>query len=323
MTKRLQLIKELFLFLLLLSICLILSVGENFSSTVISGISLWFFSVFPSLFPYFFITSILSSLSATRIIVNKISPFFARVFNLSGSVGYAFIMSLICGYPMGAKIVSDLKKEGAISEIESVRGSALCSSSSPMFLIASVGTIMFSSKRFGLVLFATHLISVIFMGVIFSFYKRSDRPNLSSLNQQCKKIDNILYESAFSAVISVLVVGALITIFYLLTEILVFYKVLSPITKFLTLFTKNDAISSGLVLGAFECTKGLKVLSTISPKIALPYCAFICGFGGLSVIFQSVAYLKSAKIKIAPFLVSKCVQAILSFILGVIFCRFL
>ena len=141
MTKKLHSILELLLFLILLSLSVILAVDKRYAFCVKSGIELWFACVLPALFPYFFITCILSSLKITGKLSTLLSPLTTRLFNVSGSVGYAFFMSVICGYPVGAKTVSDLKEKAMLSDAESVRASALCSTSSPTFLLGSVGNL--------------------------------------------------------------------------------------------------------------------------------------------------------------------------------------
>ncbi len=310
--------KALFLFLIAFS--LILAFGKGYSALVLDGLNLYLACVVPSLLPYFFITAILSSMQITSKISNKFSFLTRRIFNVGGAVGYAFFMSLISGYPVGAKIVSDLKERGLISKAESVRASALCSTSSPMFLINSVGVIMFNSVRFGLTLFLCHFISSIIIGIIFSFYHKKDKPlSLTFIN--ASKVDNVLYESAYSSVVSILVVGAIITIFYLFTNVLFSLKILSPIVNLFSLMFSDEILGKGLTFGLFECTQGLKILSTLNGSFfALPLCSLICGFGGLSVIMQSIAYLKKAKIKTAPFILAKIICAVINFLLSIIIC---
>ena len=320
MVKYLNSFLSFALFLLLIAFSLILAFGKGYSSLVLDGLSLYLACVVPSLLPYFFITAILSSMQVTSKISNKLSFLTRRVFNVGGAVGYAFFMSLISGYPVGAKIVSDLKEKGLISKAESVRASALCSTSSPMFLINSVGVIMFNSVKFGLTLFLCHFLSSVLVGIIFSFYHKNEKPLfLPFINS--KKVDNVLYESAYSSVISILVVGAIITIFYLITSVLFSLKILSPIVNLFSLIFGNEILGKGLTFGLFECTQGLKILSTLkSSFLALPLCSFICGFGGISIIMQSIAYLKKAKIKTAPFIFAKIICAVINFILSTIIC---
>ncbi|MBQ9734472.1 MAG: hypothetical protein IJV95_01310 [Clostridia bacterium] len=324
MIKYLNSFFELLLFSLLILISVLLAVGGNYSSAVLSGINLWIACVLPSLFPYFFITAILSGLKVTGKVSSMLTPFTRALFNTGGATGYAFMMSVISGYPMGAKIVSDLKNSNLITKSESVRAAAFCSTSSPMFILGSVGNIMFGSPSFGVLLFLVHILSATSVGFIFSFYKRSDKPQNTNTALPLKSTDNVLYESAYSAVISVLIVGSLITVFYLLTEILLSLNLLTPIINALYALTGDINLSSGIVLGAFECTRGLKVLSKGKITfLTLPVCAAICGFGGLSVMMQSLAYLKKAKIKTAPFVLSKLLSAVLNFLIGTIFSLFI
>lgn len=307
-------------FILLICFALVLTLEKSFSNLTIDGIKLWLAFIVPSLFPYFFITAVLSSLNITNKIATKLSPLTKRLFNVNGAVGYAFFMSILCGYPVGSKLVSDLKEQSLISESESVRASALCSTSSPMFLINSVGAFMFNNFNVGLILYASHFFSAIIIGIIFSFYKANEKPNLNEFYLN-KSFDNVLYESAYSSVISLLVVGAIITIFYIFSNILFSLGVFNPLISCLNLIIKNQNLSKGVVFGVLECTQGLKTLSLCTDNLlCLPLCASICGFGGISVIMQSLAYLKKAKIKTAPFIRAKLLSAVLNFFICFIFC---
>lgn len=310
--------KDLIVFTLLIAAALTITLSGNSQNAVKEGIALWAASVLPALFPYLFITHILSSLRVTGRIADALSPFTEKAFNVNGNCGYALFLSLMSGYPVGAKCVSDLKTKGFIGNAESVRAAALCSSSSPVFLMGSVGNLTFNSPLFGLLLFITHVLSVLTIGFIFSFYKRKERPKKAA-KPDFACTDNILYESVYSAVISVLVVGGIITVFYLLTDMLTNIGVMKPLSGFFGLFTENEIAAAGVANGLFECTKGLKILAGGGISLyTLPIAAAICGFGGLSVIMQSVAYLKKAKIKTAPFLVSKTLAAMINFVIGLI-----
>lgn len=320
MTKKFMCVLELFVFLALLFCACLFVFDDRYAYATLDGIALWIGSILPTLLPYFFITSMLSTLKITGKISNLLSPITKPLFNVSGSVGYAFFLSILSGYPVGAKTISDLKLNGVIGESESVRGAILCSTSSPVFLIGCVGNIMFKNSLFGVLLLFSHLITVLIVGFIFSFYKKSDKPKNTNTAFSPTRIDNVLYETAFDSVISVLVVGALITVFYLLTEILLNLNLLSPLINFFTLIVKDENIAKSFVLGAFECTKGLSTLSSsASGFFALPIACALCSFGGVSVICQSLAYLKKAKIKTAPFIISKIISAVVGFIIALLF----
>ena len=318
MTKKTNIISQGVFFVLLFLLSITLSFGRGYGYAVTEGINLWVACVIPSLFPYLVITAMFSSMSFTMKVGKLFSPFTRRIFNCGGITGYAFFISLISGYPVGAKTVSDLKTGGFLGDAESVRASCVCSTSSPTFLLNSVGVFMFNQPIFGVKLFATHILSSIIVGYIFSFYKRKEKTT-SFYKYNPHNSGNVLYDSVSSAVTSLLVVGGLITFFYLLTEVLFSIGVLTPFIYLLTRITGNEKLSRSIVFGFFECTCGLKALSVTSCFFTFPIACAICGFGGLSVLFQSLSFLKKGKIKTAPFILSKVTSAVINFCLGCIF----
>ena len=283
---------------------------------------LWVACVLPTLFPYLFITFLLSHLNATPKLARILHPITSKLFGINGVGGYALFISLMSGYPVGSKTVAELRTGGFLSKTESERASVICSTSSPSFLISSVGGVMFNSPLFGVLLFAISTLSCFVVGVVFSFYKRKNKPK----NYQpfiVASSDNLLYDGVYSSVVSVLVVGGIITIFYTLTEILMVLGALSPFVNLFELVLGNSNSATALTLGAFECTKGLKALVGIPLSKALPVASGICGLGGFSVIMQSLAFLKKAKIKTTVFLVGKLLTAVFNVLFGLLFSVFL
>ena len=313
---------EVLYFVFLLFFALGLIIGKGFTSAFKKGLLLWVSVVLPSLFPYTFISASLCRMGLTGKLSIKAEPLTKRLFRTSGVTCYALFISLIAGYPMGSKTVADLRKDGLITEVEAQRASAFCSVPSPAFIIYGVGMGMFNNLKFGYLLFLSQIISSLTVGFIFSFYKRKQTPSFKPLPS--KKVDNLFYESVFSTVNSVLFVGAIISLFSVLAEMLIYFKILYPLTNVLALLLKSQSLAKGSVLGLIECTNGLKAMASGGITfLTLPISAFLCGFGGACVLIQSIAFLNSAKIKTAPFLLAKVMQAVISFFVCLLFNLFL
>ena len=62
-----------------------------------------------------------------------------------GPGAFPFIMSVLSGYPMGAKVVGDLKRSGEITLREAKRLMSFCSTSGPAFMAGAVGAGMLGS----------------------------------------------------------------------------------------------------------------------------------------------------------------------------------
>lgn len=318
-------IKEFSLFTVFVAAAVLLAASGKGAEFALRGLKLWAAVVLPALFPYFFVSAALTRLGVTKRLALKLSPVYEKVFKVSGVVSYAFFLSVISGYPVGAKIVSDLTKNGLLDRDEGLRAGVLCSTSSPSFLIAAVGSAAFNSVRFGIALFICHVISAVCAGVIFSFYKRKNRRDFGSGANgknayksrnnfpETEETDNLLYECTYNSVVSVLVAGGVIVLFSVLTSLLDFYGVLNPFVAALTKLFGDDNTAKGVVFGIAECTGGIAVLAAAGvSEGTFALVAGICGFGGLSVIAQSLAYLSGAKIKAAPFFAAKLLTAALN-----------
>lgn len=313
-TEKLQVIT--FFTLLVFGIALIW--GGGYFSAVRKGLDVWLVAILPTVFPYAFITACLARLKITAKITAKASKLTTRLFNTGGATACAFFISVISGYPLGAKTVADLKKGGLLSDAESQRASAFCSNASPVYMITGVGAVALSNKLLGAILFLSNLLSAIAVGIIFRFYEKNSKPSPVALSPI--KCDNLFYESVFTSVTSTLVLCGTTVLFTVITEILSSFGLLNFLTNALSTVFQNTGLAKGVTLGFFECSLGVREITAVGLNFwTLPLCGLLCGFGGLSCIFSCVGFLKESKIKIAPFLFSKILHAILNFLICLLF----
>lgn len=104
----------------IIAICLVVFSRTNLSATT-NGLTLWATCVVPSLFPFFVITNLLSQTKVVSFTGKILDKFMRPLFNVPGIGGFAFVMGLISGYPVGAKIVSDFREQGLVTKDEGER----------------------------------------------------------------------------------------------------------------------------------------------------------------------------------------------------------
>jgi sporulation integral membrane protein YlbJ len=303
------------LFLILLFLIITLSIfPERYSKSTYKGVILWGTAVLPSLLPYFFLTALLSKTGVLSEFGNTLTPLTKKPFRLGGISVYAFFTSVLSGYPVGSKIVSDLKKSNAISLGEAHRLSLLCSTSGPLFIIGAVGLCMFKDKTLGFILYITHVLSAILTALIFRNAGGDPKCNFSKILTE--KDDNALYDAIYSSVISVLIVGGFVSVFFVVSEILTDFKILYPLTLLVTAVLKplgaDLEIGKAFSVGLIEFTKGSQMLSQAVCPLTVSLSCFLITFGGLSVIMQSLVFLKKANVKTGFFILGKLVQATIS-----------
>ncbi|SHD76977.1 nucleoside recognition domain-containing protein [Schnuerera ultunensis] len=91
------------------------------------GLLIWFNIIIPSLLPFFIVTEVLTAIGFVDLVGRFLEPLMKPLFNTPGASAFPLSMSLVSGYPIGAKIVSNLRKKNIISKIEAER--TICFSS--------------------------------------------------------------------------------------------------------------------------------------------------------------------------------------------------
>lgn len=294
-------------------IALILTNPQKYNNSVMQGLNLFIVSVLPGLFPFMFLSKLLTSLGAVKNISTKFSPVTRFLFNTHGISSYVFLMSIVSGYPIGAKLISDLYCSNIISQDDAKKMCSFCTTSGPIFIIASVGVAMFRSAKIGIIIYVSHVLSSMLCGMIFAGKRKKNIENapISTLAMP----DNLLASTMTNTIESILLVGAYISIFFLFADILTSVGFLGFATN---LFDKIfsainiNGVSQGFVSGLLEVTRGCKILSA-SPNIySVCFACFCISFSGLSIILQSMSFLKKCKIKAPYFCFVKCIHAVLS-----------
>ena len=309
-----KLLKFILIFAVIFLIVALAIYPDKYSKSTYEGVLLWAITVMPSLLPYFFLTAILTKIGALSSVFDRLTPITNKAFRLSGISSYCFLMSILSGYPVGSKLTADFYQSGLIDEGEAKRLAILSSTSGPLFIIGAVGATMFQSKTVGFIIYTTHVLSSILTAILFR--NCFSPPSLKRFNLSLNKSDNVLYDSVYSSVISVLVVGGFVSVFYVISEILCDFNILTPLSYiFDFIFSPFNMQSIGVSLasGLIEFTKGAKMLSSLGiAPLTVSLANFIITFGGLSVIMQSLAFLKKAKVNSLFFIIGKFIQALIS-----------
>lgn len=129
---------------ILFTICLVVFSKDNLSATK-NGLLLWANSVVPALLPFFIATELLSHTTIVASVGKLLNKYMRPLFNVPGIGAYAFIMGIISGYPVGAKIVTEFKNNNECSTAEAERLLSFTNNSGPLFIIGTVGIAMFGS----------------------------------------------------------------------------------------------------------------------------------------------------------------------------------
>lgn len=292
---------------------------KGIMSSAVNGAILFFNSVFPTLFPFLVVTEILTQCGGVHIYSKILGPLICKPLRLPKESSLTLVVSILCGYPLGAKYSCDLYNENHISLPQLQRLLNIATNVGPLFILGTICTAMLKIEGTSTYLL---IISNYASCLIMSFLlPKASTIGLEapSFKNDTKNIGSILKESLDKALSTSLSVGSFIVIFsvfnFVIGNLEIFNLLFSKISNLLNM--PLDSIR-GIFFGLIEITNGCNILSTssISFPLKLSLISFLCSFSGLCIIFQVYSFTYKIKdISMKRYIFRKFLQGIISFIL--------
>lgn len=298
-------------------LCLVIS-PQKYILVTKNAIDVWAKVLLPALFPFFVFTKLLTSLGYVKNVSSVFKNLTYKVYKTPPISGYAFFISILSGYPVGSKLVSDLYDSGQMTKLEAKKTLTFTSNSGPMFILGSVGIGMLQNQKIGFILLFSHIISAIFNGLL---YKNIKGENTYKNSKNLYSQTGDLSTSVNNSISAILTVGGMVIVAFIFIEILNNFNIFYPIIFIFSKIGINANISSGIINGFFEITKGCLNISSLDilPIFKTTILSFIISFGGLCTTLQAMAFLKEIT-SYKFFILQKITHAILSCFACVILC---
>ena len=292
-----------------------------------NGLSVWATSLLPALLPFFIFTKLLSELGVVNKASNIFSPITKKLYNTNGISGYIYLMSILSGYPVGAKLTKEMFEDGHIDLGQAHRIMAFTSTSGPLFILGTVAIGMFNNPKIGYVVLISHFVGAMLNGLIYRNYMIKTPKNEVYSLQLKNQSNNMLEETMYSSIKSILIVGGYVSVFFMIISVLNHYNVLYPINYLICKilpFTNINTVSA-ITNGFIELTKGCLDLSGLNlpNKVVAPIISGLVSFGGISIFLQASTFLKSININLKFYFAQKITHCFISVILAIIFSSFM
>lgn len=268
----------------------------------INGAKLFFYNVFPYVFPFMILSNLIIYYGGVEI-YSKFLGILCKPQKLPKNTAIVLAISALCGYPLGAKYSCDLYEEGLIDFRTFERIVNIASNAGPLFIVGAVGTSMLDSKYSGYILLASCYLSCILMGILIPC-------NAPKRYIDIKKKGNINLENNLGICIKKSVENAL-QVSIQLMGFIVFFSLLIGILKNSLLFKSiENPIIKSIVLGCIEMTNGCSIISTsqISYELKMILTSFLICFGGFCVISQIYSFIGKYNISPVKFILRKLIQ---------------
>jgi hypothetical protein len=259
---------------------------QTFITAGQAGLILISRAVLPILFPFFVISGLLINLLP------------ANKFNI-------IALSLLSGYPNGARLTAMLYKKNAITETQAQNLVIITSTVSPIFAVATVGTVLLGDIWLGFIIFTATVLGAFINGFIWqkNRHPTDNKSHSASLPASCA----VLPAAGAAAVLNDaslrlyknfnfngILLNSIKTIFNICGIILICYIAAALLHL------------PPLLSGIIEMTTGVS-------QITMPYIiCFILSFGGISIALQSFIFTNDLGISPLRYFAFKLTHAILA-----------
>ena len=282
-----------------------------------NGLAVCAVSIIPALFPFMVVCSALIALGLPRALISLSEPLARRLFGVSGYGAAAFLLGLIGGYPLGASVVSEMYRSGSLSRREAQRLSAFCDNCGPGFIVSVAGVSVFGLPSVGLFLYGVHILSALSTGMLLRL-PVSDRTGYSPPPHP--PLAGVFTESVRRSALTCLTVCGFVVFFSTSTGLLTALGALPALAGRLSALTGAELhFSYSLLTGLLELGTGIVSMAGLSPTaVNLALCAFLLGWGGLSVQAQAAAITEQSGLSAGPHLLGKLLHGFLSALLSLL-----
>ena len=274
-----------------LIIFLLTLIGEN--QVVVSGaragLMLWFHDVLPLLLPFM----LLSNLFVLKIRTKKTGATYA--------IPVLFLLGLLCGYPLGAKMASDFTKEGYIKSSTAAILLPLCNNISPMFLSGYIGhTVLKDLFPFWFLLAVLYVPYVLVTSIAFLILH-----TINKHKQTSGYLTKYIPQQPTSAQSNDLLLQSVIQITY----VGLYIMICSILFALVCAIPNLPSDVSTVLCGILEITQGSTVLAagTFSPAIKTALILACTSFGGISAFLQTLQVTKQSGLSMIYYFVVKCI----------------
>ncbi|WP_461204461.1 sporulation integral membrane protein YlbJ [Clostridium sp. DL1XJH146] len=290
----------------------IISNPENSIKAAYDGTILFFQSVFVSLFPFMIIINIMISYGGVDIYSKLLGKIICTPLRLPTCSTIVIIISMLCGYPLGAKYAVNLYENKAIDYNTCERLVTIASNPSPLFVIGVLGVKLFQNKYIGyLLLFSCYMTSVIMSFIIPPKTKLND-PKLCHYTEiKSNNFGYVLKNSINGAISSSLNIGGFIIVFSVLISIIKNNTIIDIVLKYISHFININSTSlKAYILIPIELTNGCSIVNTMNilSNTKLCFISFILGFSTFSIIAQVFSFTGKLNYSFKKYILTKFIH---------------
>jgi len=272
-------------------------------------------SIVPSMYAFMILSELLVRSNSHRIIGNILSPISRNVLHLDGKLFPILLISLVAGYPVGAKLISTLEDNGSIDTNVAKDMYCYCYSGGLAFIIGTIG----GSLKVSLIVYISNVVANLTLAFMLNF--KHIVPNKDVCKADVKISSNVLVDSINSSFKTMINVCIMIISFSIAICLLDVFNISDILSMAISKVLHMSKTSSQSILNAtLEVSQTANV--SMVGSLYLPTIAMIFSFGGVCVIMQILS-IAGKSFNLKHFLKCRIFTSAVSFLICTILTRLL
>ncbi len=258
--------------------------SKEISAGIVNSVRICLTSILPSLYAFMVISGFIVSSDFYKLLGRPFGMIARYVFRIPEELFPIFLLSSAAGYPMGAKLLTDLYRQNKIERALAERMLGYCYMGGPAFFCGVAGTGIYGSVKIGMVIFLCVFISNVLTGFLAGL------KNPFPAESRLRKTDvhftlRDFIESINSGGVGIIKICAAIVFFASVTAILESSGILTGIAAAVH---RISGINQSDCLTIIKSILEISNISSLSPDaVLLPTAAALLSFGGVCVIIQT------------------------------------
>ena len=322
---------------ILIFMTLILLFPSYYMDSARKGLSVFATSVLPALFPFVFLTSILTKTGIVEDVARLFKKPFEKLFGVCPLGAYVSFSSMVCGYPIGAMTLANLYEVGAITQKDVKALLPISSTVGPIFVLGTVGGLL-GNEIMGVVVLVSHYVATLINGLLWKQLHKMESARtcerkgaltcsahsssrqtesgamplctLQTFPQKDVILSSSIGEAIISSATSMLSVGGYILMGGIVVDTIALIPAMPSLPPELT----------SVIYGMVEMTRGVITSTLISSStLKTSIVTLVVTWGGLSVLMQSYHFLSRCNLTFVDVILPKISQGILAFLTAEIF----
>jgi hypothetical protein len=300
--------RKLLIYVILLGIGIViislLSGPIAFFQNITTTLEIWLYKVYPSVFTFYILASLLINSKIINKLIYLLSPIFKHLKFQNEKALHLFILIVFIGNPSSASLICEALERNEITN-QDANNLLKCSSFLNRIFIISF-MLSFSNKYVAIVIFV-HIVSNII--IVLWINRKNKATEIHNCNVK------FFLDAFFKSINNVIYLLLMISAIMVLCNIFKY-----SITSCLNYFKINNNIFE-VLLANIEVTLGLNSILKIgfTPLLTFVLICFVSSFGGFSIHMQVVNVIGKYHLSYKSFFTHRLIQATIASLLFILF----